>query len=494
MSGKRGSLLGRSGAWRFLAFAGCALIAAAARPAPAEAGALVTGLGGLDSYEPLALQQAGGAGIRMVRITIFWAGVAPSREPVGWNPEDPADPNYNWTLADLATRATVEAGLTPVVTIEGAPPWAQRCTVSGSGAGRLCDPSPTALGAFAIAAASRYDGRFEGLPRVRYWQGLNEPNLSLFFNPQYRYGRPVSPGLYRKLANAFYFAVKWVDPSDLVLAAGLGPLRVKHLTVGPIRFTRELLCMRGRVRFQRAPGNCEGGVHFDIFDIHPYTTGGPKHTGGRDDVEIGSLGRLVRLLHAADRAGRIKGRFGRTPLWITEFSWDSSPPDPGGLPMRIETRWTAEALYRAWSAGVTHFFWFSLADFPRESRSSSENMESGLYFRGATLAENRPKQVMYAFRFPFVAYSTRSGFSFWGRTPTSAGGRVVIQVLKGRRWRRMSVARANGSGIFRGVVRTRYGRNRRGTVQAIYAGESSVPFSLHPVREFDQPPFGRPVP
>jgi hypothetical protein len=490
----RGTVLGHAGARWCLVAVACALLAGAGVPAPAEARPLVTALSGLDNYEPPALQQASASGIKMVRISIPWAGVAPGMEPTSWRPEDPADPNYNWAWIDSAVRGTVEAGLTPVLTVEGAPSWAQRCQLHGAQKGHLCDPDPSALAAFATAIATRYSGNFEGLPPVRYWQGLNEPNLSLYFNPQYEGARAVSPQLYRKLANAFYFAIRSVDPSNLVIAAGLGPIAVKRLTIGPMNFTRLLLCMRGRRHPHPAPGNCEGGVHFDIFDIHPYTTGGPNHKGPAADVELGDLGKLQELLRAADRAGRIKGQFRHTPLWITEFSWDSKPPDPGGLPMRIETRWTAEALHQAWLAGVSNFFWFGLTDFPREGRSTSENIESGLYFRGATPTEDRPKKVMYAFRFPFVAKSSRSGFSFWGRTPTSAGGKVVIQVQEGRRWRRASVKRADSSGIFNGAVRTSYGRNRQGTVRASYSGETAIPFSLDPIKEFYQPPFGWPVP
>jgi hypothetical protein len=386
-------------------------------------------------------------------------------------------------------KGTVEAGLTPVIGIEGAPSWAQP-PCHKAVPGRLCAPDPSALAAFATAAAIRYSGYYEGLPRVRYWQGLNEPNLSLYFNPQFEGRRAVSPQLYRKLINAFYFAVKSVSSSNLVLAAGLGPIAVRHLTIGPVEFARLLLCMTGRRHPHPTPGNCEGGVHFDIFDIHPYTTGGPKRIGGPDDVELGDLGKLQKLVRAADRAGRIKGRSRNTQIWATEFSWDSKPPDPGGLPMRIETRWTAEALHEAWLAGVSGFFWFGLADFPREGRPTSENIESGLYFRGATLARNRPKKVMYAFRFPFVAYSVKQGLTFWGRTPTSTGGRVVIQALEHGHWRQVAATHANGSGVFLGKVRTSYGRGEHGRVRALYRGETAIPFSLTPVKEFYQPPFG----
>jgi hypothetical protein len=329
---------------------------------------------------------------------------------------------------------------------------------------------------------------------VRYWQGLNEPNLSLYFNPQFENGKPASPRLYRVLINAFYAAVKAVDSSNLVLAAGLGPIAIPGWTIGPMRFARELLCMAGRRDPHPLPGDCEGGVHFDIFDIHPYTTGGPTHKGHADDVELGDLEKLTELIDAADRAGRIKSRFRHTPIWNTEFSWDSSPPDPGGLPMRILTRWTAEAIYRNWSAGISRFFWLFLRDWaPNPTLPFNETIEAGLYFRGATLAEDRPKPSMYAFRFPFVAYSKKGGFYFWGRTPDSKGGRAVIEIRQGGGWRNAAVARADRHGIFEGEVEGGYGRNERGTVRARYRGETAVPFSLKPVRDFYQPPFGKPV-
>ena len=79
----------------------------------------------------------------------------------------------------------------------------------------------------------------------------------------------------------------------------------------------------------------------------------------------------------------------------------------------------------------------------------------------------------------------------WGRTPNSGGGRVVLQGSRRRGWRRIGSARANRNGIFRKLVRTRYGRGGRGRVRAVYRGRSSVGFSLRGVRDFYQPPFGR---
>jgi len=491
MSGARRNRAGRLSLSLAILVAAVALACAAIAPA-AGARPLLTGVTNIGGVDPLAFERTRGSGARYVRIPVFWGAVAPAERPAGWSPEDPSSPSYDWAVTDAAVTGALRAGLTPVLQVDGAPLWAQRCTSPPSLPTAICDPDPRALQAFATAAARRFDGSFGGLPRVRHWQALNEPNLSTYFFPQFETsGKALSAGLYRDLVNAFYAGVKAVAGSNLVLAAGLGPIANPPWTIGPMRFARELLCMRGRKRPRPTPGNCEGGVHFDIFAIQPYTTGGPTHEGHANDVQIGSLAKLQKLIRAAYEAGRIKGGSRRTPLWITEFSWDSKPPDPGGLPMRTLTRWTAEALHEAWLAGIDHFFWYSLRDDARDlERPYSQTLESGLYFRGATLAQDRPKRVLAAFRFPFVAYPGRRGLSFWGRTPNSKSGRVAIQVLEGKRWRKALVTRANQAGIFHGTVRSNYGRDRHGSARARFAKASSVPFSMRPVADFRHPPFG----
>jgi hypothetical protein len=475
-----------------LLLAAAILLCAAGHPATAGARPLFTGITNLGNDEALAFERARSAGAAYVRIPLNWRGTAPEIQPGAWQPESPTDPNYRWRESDTEVTQAVLAGLTPVLQIDDAPAWAERCKRPNVLQDAVCDPDPAALAAFATAAARRYSGQLPGLPRVQYWQALNEPNLSLFFFPQFNTAsQPLSPGLYRELINAFYGAVKSVDGSNLVLAAGLGPIAVPKWTIGPMRFARLLLCMTGALHPHPTGGSCGGGVHFDIFAIQPYTTGGPTHEGNVNDVPIGSLPKLQALLSAADRAGRIKGAFTHTPLWITEFSWDSQPPDPGGLPMAILTRWTAEALHTAWSAGVSHFFWYSLRDGKHDpGRSYSETLESGLYFRGAGVEQDQPKEVLAAFRFPFVAYPTGKGLSFWGRTPTSEGGTVAIQLWRGGSWQRAASAQAGKTGIFSGLIKSRYGSDRRGLARAVYKGQGSVPFSMRPVPDFRHPPFG----
>jgi hypothetical protein len=466
--------------------------AALALPAPAAASRpLYTGMSGVYDYVPLAYEQVRATGASFVRIGVPWGSIAPKEQPAQWQPTEPGDPNYHWGYVDGAVENAVAARLTPVLMVNSVPSWAEGCNAPPGYSEASCKPDAGALAQFATALARRFSGNFGGLPRVTYWQGLNEPNLSLYFLPQYEGETPVSANLYRPIANAFYAAIKAVDPSNLVLAAGLGPNYVPRYTIGPLQFARELLCMTGGKKPKPKPGDCGGGVSFDIFDIHPYTSGGPTHEGGPTDVELGDLSQLQELLQAAERSGRIHGSLRHVQLWVDEFSWDSNPPDPNGLALKIETRWTAEALYRAWQAGVEHFFWYGLRDEPLiPGQPSSFTTQSGLYFRGDTLAADKPKPALYAFRFPFVAYPESGRLTVWGRSPTSSAGKVRVQLKRGKGWRTVKTLRAGSNGVFQARIPTSYGSGRKGAARAVFGGTRSTPFSMRPVPDFEQPPFG----
>jgi hypothetical protein len=458
--------------------------ASAARP-------LATGVTVPDasSDEQLGYDRIRSAGARYTRVAVVWSLVAPAKKPAKWNPTDPADPNYHWQAFDQQVTRAVRAGLTPIVQINSAPRWAERCVAKGEPGN--CNPDPAAFQRFTRAAVRRYSGNFNGLPRVRYWEPWNEPNLHIFFKPQRIGKKRLSPYLYRNLLNRFAAAVKGGSSTNLVIGGGLAPLGGVGST-SPLDFTRRLLCMKGRKHPVPIRG-CKGIGRFDIWAINPYTTGGPAHKAiNPDDVQLGDVGEMVRLVRAARKYGKIKSAKRYVPVWITEFSWDSRPPDPHGLKMGLLSRWTSEAMFRSWRAGVDNFFWLSIRDWARQpGQPFSESIESGLWFRGGTIQKDRPKRVLKAFRFPFVAFRKKTGILVWGRTPNSKSGRVTIRF--GRRYgkvnRRIKVVHTNKFGVFQGFVRTRLGRNRRGFLTARF-GSTSLPFSLKPVRDFYHPPFG----
>jgi hypothetical protein len=208
---------------------------------------------------------------------------------------------------------------------------------------------------------------------------------------------------------------------------------------------RALLCMSAG----RDPKpTCNERTTFDVWSHHPYTEGGPTHHAkSGDNVSLGDLPKMRRLLDAAIAAGHVRSQ-GKPRFWVTEFSWDSKPPDPKGVPSALHARWVAEALFRMWDAGISLVTWFTIRDQPL----ADGPYQSGLYLFGTRATYGPPKLARTAFRFPFVAFSTSKGASFWGRTPTSSGGRVAIEARKGAGWTTLHVAKADRYGIFQGRV------------------------------------------
>jgi hypothetical protein len=66
----------------------------------------------------------------------------------------------------------------------------------------------------------------------------------------------------------------------------------------------------------------------------------------------------------------------------------------------------------------------------------------------------------------------------------------MIQVFRGGKWRKAAVATADSQGIFTGMAKTGYGRGRHGTVRAMFANRTAVPFPMKRVGDFHHDPFG----
>jgi hypothetical protein len=385
-----------------------------------------------------ALARARSAGATFVRLTLDWRQVA-SRRPR--RPADPTDPAYVWVPFDADVRRALGDGLEPIVTVTGAPPWGRR-------ADGLAAPADFA--AFAAAAARRYQD-------VRYWQVWNEPN---------HVGRAAlkarAAAWYRGLVNRFSAAVHAVDRRDDVIAGGCSPFTTTT-AVGPLHFMRQLFA---------AP------VSFDVWATNPYTSGGPiHHANGNDDVSLGDLSQMAALLRREIRAHEVRSTR-RVRFWVTEFAWDTDPPDPEGVPVELQTRWTAEALYRAWAAGVSLVAWFKIRDEPLRT----SYYQSGLYFR-----DWKPKRTIYAFRFPLVAFGENDRVFVWSRTPAGRPQSVTIQQRAGGAWRNLGRLAADRYGIFSQV----YATSHRGPVRArLDGGDASVPFSLDAPPDRFYPVFG----
>ena len=415
------------------------------------------------------------AGARFVRMHVNWADVAPrgASKPSPFDARNPSDPRYDWDRLDSQVAVAVAKGRTPIVYVQSAPTWAQLCA-TGPGP---CRPSPSALGDFMRAAALRFRGGYRDLPRVRYWQIWNEPNLDSYLMPQYdAKGRPVSPLWYRSMVNAAADAIHAVHRDNMVIAGGQSPFGPDAQSTGrtaPLTFMRKLLCLSPSGSPKRV---CNQRVRFDVWAHHPYTSGGPTHHANNpNDVSAPDLWKMRVLLDAAVRAGTLESR-GPVGFWVTEFAWDTSPPDPKGVPEELHARWVAEVLYRMWDQGVSLVTWFLVRDQPF---TDTTPFQAGLYFRGPNgIASDTPKMALTAFRFPFVAFREpkKKSVMYWGRSSAGRSTVIVEQKRQGS-WRVVETLRPNSYGIFSGRYAS---KAKTGFLRARLANgkDEALPFSL----------------
>ncbi|HVM18170.1 MAG TPA: hypothetical protein VM290_11370 [Gaiellaceae bacterium] len=415
-----------------------------------------------------------------MRLKARWRAIAPEQRPPEFRPDDPGEPSYRWGALDRQVSLAVSRGLQPLVTVWSAPDWA---TPRGNALPGTLRPDPLEFHRFTRALVRRYSGTYEGLPRVRLWMAWNEPNLHLYLYPQVEGTTPVSPGLYRELVNQFAAAVRTVS-GNVVIAGGTAPFRdlgVTNVAWGPLGFMRALLCVA-----RTGARTCSSRIDFDVWSHHPYTSGGPRRKAAlADDASLGDLAEVKALLQAAVRNGTIRSRQ-PVRFWVTEFSWDSSPPDPYGVPINLHARWVAEAIFRMWQNGVSLTTWLMLRDEPFPQHP----LQSGLYFRGPTFAEDAPKPALSAFRFPFVAFPqhAKKRVFVWGRTPFGRAATVLVEQQFRGGWKRLGVVRTDRHGIFQ----TRFSTSRTGFVRArtLDRNERATPFSLANVRDRRFNPFG----
>jgi hypothetical protein len=304
----------------------------------------------------------------IVRITIDWSAVA-RRRPTA--PADPSDPAYNWTAVDNVVTQASKNKIRVLAAIYGTPRWA------GPGKSRL-PRRVTDLRLFAFAAAKRYSGTFEiegsdpvrFLPAVRHWLAWNEPNNPVFLKPQWkmvrRTWRPQSAFDYAKICSAVYSGVHSTGLAGEKVACGAtGPRgndapRSSRASTSPVVFMQWL---------RRA-----GLKRFDAYAHHPYygsrfekPTTVPKSPKA---VTLGNLGVLIKQLNRS---------FGRKRLWITEYGYQTRPPDRAfGVPYTLQAKYVHQAVAMAKKTRrVDMFVWFLIRDERRLSGWQSGVVTAG---------------------------------------------------------------------------------------------------------------------
>ena len=261
------------------------------------------------------VQGASQTNATIMRLLVQWNLVAKTRPS---SPTSPFDPAYNFDDIDEAVRAAQDNDQEVVLTLSGTPRWA-----NGGKSPNLMPRRVADFTSFARAIASRYSGRFEGYPFVRFFSVWNEPNLTQFLAPQFNgQGRSVAPANYAKLAAAAYTGIKAGNRQALV-SVGETSARGSDKPTG-------LRPNHTPGTFAELVAKANPRLRFDAWSHHPY----PFNPNSPPTQRVRWPNVSLALLPRFD--AELKSWFKRksVPIWITEYGHQTRPEDALGDPVR----------------------------------------------------------------------------------------------------------------------------------------------------------------
>ncbi len=407
-----------------------------------------------DAVRDQAMVQMKQLGVDYLRVTVLWSVVAENARPTAreiraikskrkraaarrqarrFRATNPRTyPTRNWDKYDRLVKKARELGLGVYfnVTPPG-PPWAMGKAPRGlrGVVQRAWKPNASDFTNFVTAVGKRYSGTFRDenddrgpLPRVSFWSLLNEPNQAGWIAPQWEGNRMYAPVKARELYLRGRAALDRTGHGrDVILFGETAPLgdtgRGPKEAIHPRRFLSTMLCVQrgtGCGMFEKY-----GPIRATGFGHHPYTKNRSPLEPDRspNSFTMANLGALGSFLD--DAARRTRNLPANLPIYLTEFGFETNPPDPfSGIPLARQAEWNQLGELLAFInprvASQTQFLLRDVAPDrtkPRSSKSHWFTLQSGLETVGGT-----PKPSRTAYAFPFVANAQGGGsVAFWGQ-------------------------------------------------------------------------------
>lgn len=417
---------------------------------------------GTGAQREFALDAMQGLGVDAVRVTVLWEVVTGRGKP-----RDRSNParyrRSRWDRYDELVKSATRRGIAVYfdVTAPG-PAWAHGRTRDRANR-RTWIPKAEEWGRFMTALGRRYSGTYrdenagrEILPRVSWWGLFNEPNQGGWLTPQAiktKRGKvlPTSPIIYRNLVvEGAKALIRTRHADDLVVIGETAPLGVApqgaRRPLRPALFIREMFCLDARLRPFRGEAarlrGCDKVRRLSVLDKlsritwghHPYTkTLKPtEEHPHKDSISMASIRRLPALL---DRiAKRTKLIPEGMPILLTEFGYETDPPDPfNGVSEAEQAEFLNLGDYIAFKNprvfANTQFQLFDVppqTQHPRNSRQYWFTFQSGLF-----RADGSAKPSAHAYIMPFeIRPAGGNRHLFWGQvrfTPNGAKQTVYLQ-------------------------------------------------------------------
>ena len=401
-------------------------------------------------------------GVDRLRVTLLWKLVAPrpySRERPLFDAADPDSyPRGSWDRYDTLVREAYARGIKVNFNVTGpAPLWATKPPPRPDVA-ETYEPDPVEFGRFVRAAGTRYSGEWPPgpyilpearIPRVDYWSIWNEPNQSGWLTPQWTPTNAKGTRFVERASAIYRSIVTWSfagllasgHGKDTILVGETAPggskVRGVKQALNALLFVRTLYCVDSRLRPVRGarakalgcgPAKTFARDNPGLFTAtgfahHPYNLVLPpsvKPATQPDHVNIAALGRLTKTLDRIFRVYRAKGRL---PLYLTEYGYQTRPPDRFGVTWAQQASYINQSEYIAWrNPRVRTLSQFLLYD---DKTDNPANFQSGLL-----TIDGKIKPSLDAYRLPLWVYSRRgSTVKLWGRLrPALASGAAQAQI------------------------------------------------------------------
>jgi hypothetical protein len=434
------------------------------------------------------LQRIAALGVDRVKVSMVWLLVAPS----AYSPQRPNFDATNptaygaaaWARYDLIVAEAHSLGLKVYFQLTPpAPAWGIPAGQPQQGEARGRAPNPPDFQQFVEAVGRRYSGSFvppgqtRPLPRVDYWGLWNEPNVTGWLNPWHNGSLLLQPPLYRAVVNAAWSGLQasgHTPATDTILVGETANSGVGSVT----QFVYNLYCLSPKLKPLSGNAAARAGCPTSPskakfvaanpglfgatgFAHHPYGFNAPpdRRYPLKSWITMFNLGSIESQLNRVF-ASYGKRRRGGVPLYLTEYGYESNPPNPF---VRNSTgqqaTWINQAEYMAYNYSyVRSFNQFELADSPP---NAAEKPGSYAYWTtsfqmGLLFSNFKPKPAYAAFRIPiWVPRQVHGrGVVVWGQLrPADHRGRqsATIQFARAgsRSFRRLAtVVTRNREGFF----------------------------------------------
>ncbi len=310
--------------------------------------------------------------VQVLRVNLYWGGKLGVAKIRPFDAADPRDAAYNWSLYDRTVTYANASGIKVLFSIALTPRWANNNQSSNRPPLNYDD-----LRAFAYAAAARYSGTYIGpdgrtLPAVHLWAAWNEPNNPAFLRPQYvRKGAKwviQSAIAYAKICNAVYTGVHSTMFQGEQVACGVTGPRGNN-NPGSVRPSVSPIAFLDAAK--RA-----GMKTFDAYAHNPYY-GVPTETPTTKPppTSSGHAPTAVTLANIDTLTTEISRLYGPKKLWITEYGYQTNPPDPQfGVSWALQAKYLTQAFAIARkNPRIDMMIWFLVRDEP-----SLSGWQSGL--------------------------------------------------------------------------------------------------------------------